>query len=281
MAFPLVDSLRSSFYAKREDRTEAFVGVGNFQRLFSVTPYKERLPNALKNNFIFFAVHMLVQNPVALLLATLLSARRLKGAAIYRTLIFAPTTLSVVIIGFIWTLMLNPLWGIVNDALRWVGLGAYIHPWLGDPSTALLTVSLVSVWQFVGLPMILFLAALVSIPDELIDAALVDGASGWHAFWHIKFPLIIPTIGVVAILTFVGNFNAFDLIYTMQGELTPPQYGTDILGTFFYRTTFGTQSNILPDPAMGTTIATVMFLIILSGVVLYMFTFQRRQLDIF
>jgi raffinose/stachyose/melibiose transport system permease protein len=186
-----------------------------------------------------------------------------------------PTVLSVVIIGFIWQLILNPLWGVAGSILKAVQLGFLFKPWLGLPQTALVTVSLISVWQFVGIPMILFYTALIGIPEELIEAARVDGASAWATFWRIKFPLILPTIGIVGVLTFVGNFNAFDLIYTMKGALAGPNFSTDIMGTFFYRTFFGQQLQ-LGNPAMGATVAAMMFLIILAGVLIYMFLWQRR-----
>jgi raffinose/stachyose/melibiose transport system permease protein len=159
--------------------------------------------------------------------------------------------------------------------LKAVGLGFLYGPWLGLESTALITVSLISVWQFLGIPMILFYTSLIAIPDELIEAARVDGASGWQTFWNIKFPLILPTVGVVSILTFVGNFNAFDLIYTMKGALAGPNFSTDIMGTLFYRTFFGQQLQ-LGNPTMGATVATMMFLIILAGVLIYTFLYQRR-----
>jgi raffinose/stachyose/melibiose transport system permease protein len=131
------------------------------------------------------------------------------------------------------------------------------------------------VWQFVGIPMLLFYAALIGIPDELVEAARVDGANGWQIFWRIKFPLILPTVGIVGILTFVGNFNAFDLIYTIKGALAGPNFATDIMGTLFYRTFFGQQLQ-LGNPTMGATVAAMMFLIILSGVLIYMVLWQRR-----
>src|SRR5918997_6477524 len=140
--------------------------------------------NAFTNNLIFFVIHMVVQNGIGLGLAMLLSLPRLTGGSVYRTLLFLPTMLSVVIIGFIWQLMLNPLWGIAESLLGAVGLKHLFGPWLGQESTALLTVSLISVWQFVGIPMMLIYAALLNIPDDLIDAATVDGANQWHVFWY-------------------------------------------------------------------------------------------------
>jgi raffinose/stachyose/melibiose transport system permease protein len=277
LAWPLLDSLRLSLFATNPDGSLTWVGLRNFDRLFNDARYSERLFGAIVNNFHFFAIFMLVQNPVALLLAALLSSKNLKGAAIYRTLIFSPTTLSVVIIGWIWTLMLNPLWGIINNIFKGLGLESAIprEGWLGSPALALTVVALVGVWQYVGLPMILFLASLLRIDEELIEAAHVDGANAWTVFWRIKFPLILPTAGIVTILTFVGNFSSFENVFVMQGSAAGPEYRTDLLGTFFYRTTFG-NLGILPNLSMGTTIATVMFLIILTGVVLYLFVLQRR-----
>ena len=123
--------------------------------------------------------------------------------------------------------------------------------------------------------MMLFYAALISIPEELVEAARVDGASYFTVFWRIKFPLILPTVGIVTILTYVGNFNAFDLIYTARAPWRAQAYATDILGTFFYRTFFGFQLQ-LGNPTMGATVATMMFLIILAGVLIYLLLWQGR-----
>ena len=275
MVYPLLDSLRLSLYAPGPDRSEVFVGFANYVQLTTDPVYAPYLRNAIVNNFLFFAVHMLVQNPLGLLLAVLLSARVTRFKALFRTVLFLPTVLSVVLIGFIWRLILSPIWGVSKDALTLVGLGHLDRPWLGLEGTALVTLSLVSVWQWVGIPMLLFLAALVGIPDELKEAARVDGANAAQVFWRIEFPLILPTVGIVAVLTFVANFNAFDLIYTTQRALAGPNYATDILGTLFFRTFFGVQ--LQPgNPTMGAAVAGVMFLLILAGVLLYLFAYQRR-----
>jgi raffinose/stachyose/melibiose transport system permease protein len=259
MVYPLLDSLRLSLY----DDAGAFVGLDNFDTLFNNALWSEKFWNALKNNFIFFGFHMLVQNPVGLLLAALLTAQGVRGQNIYRTAIFIPTTLSVVIVGFIWRQILSPLWGIVDT------------PLLGEANTVLPTLSLMSVWQFVGMPMIFFYAVLVSIPSSLIEAARVDGASAWKVFWQITFPLVLPMLGIITIVTFVANFNAFDLIFTVKGALAGPDFSADILGTLFYRSFFGNQLSA-GSPAMGATVASAMFLIILLGVLVYTFVWQRR-----
>ena len=240
MIVPLFGTLNLSLFNQTPERTSEFVGLANFQTLFGDPRWSRAFWNALGNNAWFFVVHMLVQNPIGILLAALLSSPRLRMAAFYRTAIFIPTILSFVIVGFVWKLILSPIWGIAP-----------------------------------GIPMMLIYAALLSIPDEVLEAAEMDGITGMSQFWKIKLPLILPSIGIISILTFVGNFNAFDLIYVAQGALAGPDFSTDILGTFLYRTFFGFQLQ-LGDPHMGATIATAMFGIILIGVCIYLFGIQTR-----
>ena len=275
MIYPLISTIVLSAYAGDKAGGTHFVGLGNFAKLLGESVWSKPFWNATRNNLVFFVIHMLVQNPIGIALAGLLSLPGLKMKSLYRTLIFLPTMLSVVIIGFAWNLILSPLWGVAEGALKAVGLGSLFAPWLGLPATALITLALISVWQFVGIPMMLIYAALLNIPEELIDASRVDGLGPLRIFLHIKLPLILPTIGLVSVLTFVGNFNAFDLIYSVKGALAGPNFATDILGTFFYRTFFGNQLQ-LGDPSMGATVATVMFLMVLAGVSFYLVVLQRR-----
>jgi raffinose/stachyose/melibiose transport system permease protein len=274
--YPLIATMALSTYTTDSAGTYSFVGLANFVTLLADAVWSKPFWNAAWNNLVFFAVHMAVQNPIGIALAGLLSLPGLKLKSLYRTIIFLPTMLSVVIVGFSWNLILSPLWGVAEGALKAVGLGSLFAPWLGLPSTALVTLSLISVWQFVGIPMMLIYAALLNIPEELTDAARVDGLGQFRIFWHIKLPLVLPTIGLVSILTFVGNFNAFDLIYSVKGALAGPNFASDILGTFFYRTFFGFQLQ-LGNPTMGAAVATVMFFIILVGVCFYLFFIQRRM----
>jgi raffinose/stachyose/melibiose transport system permease protein len=273
--YPLIATMGLSTYTTDSSGAYHFLGFANFGTLLLDPDWSVHFWNAAKNNLIFFIVHMLVQNPIGIVLAGLLSLPGLKLKGLYRTLIFLPTMLSVVIVGFSWNLILSPLWGVAEGALKAVGLGSLFAPWLGLPSTALVTLALISVWQFVGIPLMLIYAALLNIPDELVDAARVDGLGQFRIFWHIKLPLVLPTIGLISVLTFVGNFNAFDLIYSVKGALAGPNFASDILGTYFYRTFFGNQLQ-LGNPTMGATVATVMFFIILVGVCLYLFIVQRR-----
>ena len=275
MILPLIETLRLSFY-NTVDGDSAFVGLANYRVLFGDARWASDFWNALTNNLIFFVIHMCVQNPIGIALAALLSTSKLRFAAFYRTAIFLPTLLSFVIVGFIWKLILSPIWGVAPWLMSLAGAKWMFAPWLGQSGPALIAVSLISVWQYVGIPMMLIYAALLSIPDDVIEAAEIDGVTGFAQFFKIQLPLILPTIGIISILTFVGNFNAFDLIYAVQGAIAGPDGSTDILGTLLYRTFFGFQTQV-GDRHLGATIATLMFFIILAGVALYLFGIQRRM----
>ncbi len=278
MAAPLLDSMRLSLYTGKGYTPTEFVGLQNYIDLFTNPLWKDRFFGALKNTFTFFSIHMIIQNSLGLFFASLLSAD-FKGRNFFRTIIFAPATLSVLVTGFLWTLILNPHWGAINQALKAIGLDSWAKPWLGDENLALITISLTSVWQWVGMPTVLFLAGLLGIPNDLIEAARVDGASSWQIFWRIKFPLLKPVIGVVAILTFVDNFNAFDVIFAMAGARGEPGYATDLLATFFYRTGIAGEHPVgIPNMGMGAAIATVTFTILMTGVLLWLYT-SRKHTD--
>ena len=283
MIYPLFDTIRISLYTQNImgeniDNTgsvRTFIGLRNYHDLLFNDTWSWHFWNALKNNTYFFLLHVSVQTPVGLLIAAFLSSRELKFKNTYRTLIFLPAMMSIVIVGYLFNLILSPLWGIPQTILGTVGLEDLVQPWLGLKGPALITISLISIWQFVGIPMMLFYAALLNIPDEILDAAKIDGSSPISTFWRIKFPLILPTVGLMCILTYVGNYNAFDLIFAMKSLYAGPEYSTDLMGTFFYRTFFGFQMQ-LGNPTMGATVASTTFGIILVGVLIYLFAFQRR-----
>ncbi|RPI28048.1 MAG: sugar ABC transporter permease [Chloroflexota bacterium] len=280
MAAPLFDSLRLSLYTGEGYTPTKFVGLGNYIELFTNPLWRERFFGAVQHTFLFFGIHMLVQNTLGLLFAALLSGE-FKGRNVYRTIIFAPATLSVLVTGFLWTLILNPNWGALNLILNKVGLTFLALPWLGEEKLALIVISLTSAWQWVGMPTVMFLAGLMGISDELIEAARVDGASEWTTFWRIKFPLLRPVVGIVAILTFVDNFNAFDVIYAMAGARGEPGYSTDLLATLFYRTGIAGEHPVgIPNMGMGASIATMIFFILMSGVLLWLYISRRNVNEI-
>ena len=267
---PMVHSLWTSLLS----RSGSFVGLENYEALLGGGEPTTRFWAALRHNVRFFVIHMVFQNGLGLGLAALLTSKALKGGHVYRTLIFLPALLSPVIVGFIWKLILNPIWNVRAAVMEPIGLGRWARtPLLNDQDTVLNTIALISVWQFTGIAMILFYTALIRIPDAFVEAAKLDGASTWQIFRHVKLPLIRPTIGVVTILTFLGNFNSFDLVFTIKGADAGPDFASDLLGTLYYRTSFGQSGGA--DLTAGATVGGATFVIILLGSLVY-FGWQSR-----
>ena len=260
---PLILSVIMSFF-DTDNGTRLFVGIANYVYLFTHPVTSARFWNALANNFEYFVIHLIVELPIGLLLAALMTSgvlRRSEG--VYRTLLFIPATLSVVITAFVWRLIINPLWGLVG------------YPLLGMEVTAMPTISLIAVWQYFGIPMVFLYSALLAVPQDIVEAARLDGAGSWRIFWGIKFPLIAPQFGLIVILTYIWTFNGFDIVFTLKGSAPGPNYSTDILGTFFYRTFFGSSGQVA-DLDLGAAVATVIFTLILVVTAIYFLTVQRR-----
>jgi len=266
MAWPLMDSLRLSLYTGSAGLGRSFVGLDNFKRLFTVEQYAERYRGAFANTVVFFVIHMTVQNCLGIFFAVLLTNKAMKGRQIYQAVIFLPTTLAVLVTGYLWKLLLNPVWS--GPFLQSLKLGFLARPWLGDRNTALLCVSLVSCWQWMGIPVMMFVAALRGISEDYIEAADIEGASNVQIFWRIKLPLVKPVAGMIAILTFVNNFNAFDVAFSMTNVNGAPNYATDLIGTLFYRVGIAGQHPVgIPDPGLGAAIATITFFVLCVGVI--------------
>ncbi len=263
MAYPLIDSIRISFYSGTTSTTRVFAGFDNYVRLFTDQEMSARFWGAFGNTWWFFAIHMLVQNVLGMLFAVTLTNRTMRGRSVYQTIIFMPVTLAILVTGYLWKLMLNPVWN--AETLNALGLGSLSKPYLGDQSSALTAISLVSCWQWVGIPTMMFVAGLQGVSDDLMEASSIEGANSWHQFWKIKLPLIIPVVGMIAILTFVNNFNAFDAVFAMEGLNGAPDYSTDLIGTLFYRTGLAGKHPVsIPDPGLGSAISTVVFLMLIA-----------------
>ena len=278
MAYPMLDSVRLSLYEGTAGVRE-FVGFANYVRLFTDEVVSARFWNAFKNNWVFFGYHMLLQNALGILFAAILTNRTMKGRSVYQTLIFIPCTVAVLVTGYLFKIMMNPQWS--KAPLEKIGLGFLVHSpqgWLGDPGTALSAVSLVSVWQWVGIPTMMFVAAFQSIDDDLIEAASIEGATPWQQFTRIRIPMIVPVIGMVAIMTFVANFNAFDVVFSMETLDGAPNYSTDLIGTLFYRYGVAGQHPVgIPEPGVGSAISTSIFFMLLCGVIPVLVKTQGKE----
>lgn len=266
MAYPLVSSLSYSLFEWDGFLRKGFAGLKNFVTVLTRWPYNERFWSAISHNAYFFIVTFLIQTTLGLFVAVLLAQKR-RGFAFFQTAYFLPYTLSLVVVGFLWRMLLNPTWGALAQGLKRVGLAEAVQPWLGQSSTALTAVVLVNAWSWLGFPILVFVAAVQAIPREFSEAAVVDGASAWQNFRFVTLPLLVPSLAMVTILTFIWDFNAFELVFVMQGASGSPAYATDLLATFFYRTAFGDPTTGGEPGQIGIAAAIGVLMLVIIGIV--------------
>jgi raffinose/stachyose/melibiose transport system permease protein len=188
-----------------------FAGAENYRRALTDTVFL----SAIRHNGIIIVLSIALQLPFALWLALILNTR-IRGRAILRLLFFAPFVVSEVITGVVWTLMLQPN-GLVDRTMDSAGLGFAVQQWLANPKVVLYTLFVVISWKYFGLHMILFLAGLQQIPNELGEAAAIDGATRLQTIRYVTLPLLGPTIRVSVFLSIIGSLQVFDLVWVMTG----------------------------------------------------------------
>ena len=276
MLIPIVNSMRLSFYTGTGLIPDEFIGFDNYIKLFTQYPFNERFWNAFWNNIKFFLMVTVYQNIFGFLAAVLLT-RGLKLSDFLRKISFVPTTLSILVVGFLFSMIFNPIWGIFNRMMTFAGLEAFIRPWLGDPKTALPILAFVVSWQFFGESIIFYTAGIDAIDREILEAARIDGAGLFQEVWHIILPTILPVVGIVTILIFVGDFTQFDVVYAMSTSMGNPGYSTDIFGSLFYRSAFSSPERGGWGMGMGATVATMMFVFVFIGVSLFLLFFNRKR----
>ena len=255
---PLFMSLFNSLFNWNQLLRGTFTGLGNFKKLFFTFPYNERFFNALKHNGIWFCCTMLIQNSLGLLFGYVLS-RKIAGHGAFKRIFFIPLLFSIVAVGFLWCIYLKSD-GLVNSFLNLLDLSSFRRAWLGDENTATFAIIATNIWRWVGFPSLVFLAAIDSIDQSCIEAAYIDGVSEMGLFWKIIFPLIIPSVTVITVLTVIGSLNVFEQIYTMTDLGGGPNYSTDTIGTLFYRTAFGSVDTGNPEIGIGSTIAVIIYI---------------------
>ncbi|MBN2617826.1 MAG: sugar ABC transporter permease [Spirochaetales bacterium] len=276
MLLPILNSMRYSLFSGDGLALNEFVGLDNYIKLFTEERYYSKFWNAFGNNIQFFIIVTLIQNILGFFMAVLLT-RTFKGSRFMRKISFLPTTLSVLVVGFIFKLILQPYPGVFDSVLKAIGLGKFILPWLGDPNSALVIVAVAVSWQFFGESVMFYASGIDGIDDSIIEAAKIDGATIWHEIFYIILPSVLPIVSIVTILIFIGDFTQFDIIYAMTSTKGDPGYSTDIFGSLFYRTTFSSAERGGWGTGMGATVATMMFIVVAIGVAGFLAFFNRRK----
>lgn len=236
---------------------ERFVGFDNYVRALTTPEFLR----AIGNNFFILVMSLLVQGPIAIGIALLLN-RSLRGRGALRLLIFVPYVLAEVIAGLSWKLLLQPN-GAVNAILEAVGLGALTRNWLADPGIALWTIFFILTWKYIGFAILLFLAGLQGVPDELAEAAQLDGASWWQIQRYITIPLLGPTIRIWAFLSIIGSLQVFDMVWVTVAP-TVRGMATETMATYMVQ-----QGQFAGQPGYGSAIAVILFVISLVVALVY------------
>lgn len=239
-----------------------FVGLGNFSAALADAGFR----NAIRNNLIFIAVSVFVQIPLIVVFALLISSvKRFKR--FYKTTVFLPAILSTSVIGILWGFMYNPEVGIVNHAVRLLGFDTIY--WLADPKWALPAILIVNAWQWMGFFIVLILAAILGIPQEIEDAAKIDGAGGLQRAIRVTVPLIMPVISVVIMLSIAGAMKVVDIVLVMTGG--GPAGATEVMASYMV-----TKAINYGEYGYGTALAILIFAMALLLTALYQLLFARR-----
>jgi len=274
IVYPLARSLWGSLFQWRGLRQLGFIGLYNFFRLFA-EPSLTRVAGALLHNAAWFAGIMLLQNALGLVLAYLLFLRN-RGSQLLQSVFFLPAILSPVIVGALWRLLLAPD-GPLDAAVRALGLTDAPLTVLGDSGWALWVLIAVDAWNWMGLPVLVFLAGFQAIPSEVFEAARLEGANAARILRSVALPLLLPAVSSLTTLTFINSFNQFDLVYVMEGVQGNPSYSTDTLVTYFYRLAFGAEGSAgITDIGLALALGSGLFLLLSVSTVAILRYFDRK-----
>ncbi|AIY11560.1 ABC transporter permease [Paenibacillus polymyxa] len=244
-----------------------FIGLANFVEIWN----SPRVHNALKNTLIMTISLVILENIAAIAMALMVDKIRwFKN--LFRSIFYFPTLLSGIVMGFVWAMILNYNFGVVNKILDTVGLGSWAVDWLGDPKYAMLSIILSTVWKGAGYYMIIYLAGLQGIPADLSEAASIDGANGWQQFRYITFPLLAGSMTVCMVLSMISALKIFDQIAVMTDG--GPGFATETLTYIIYKVGFGELRQ-----GFGTALAMVLFVIILIITVIQVKILRKREVQ--
>lgn len=249
---PVFLAIYFSFFNFRSINYMTFIGLTNYKQLFQDV----NMWQSLKNNFFLVFVCLIGQIGIAFLLANMLNSRLVgrRLGTFYRTVIYFPVTLSAVVIGYVWTMIYDYNYGLLNYVLQLLGHADAVKPWLADNSTVMLCVSIPMIWQYVGFHLVILLSALTAINPEVHEMAELDGASGFRKAISITFPMIKNTLMICVYLCISANMKAFDHIMAMtQGG---PGHSSMVVSYYAYKVSFE-QNNI----GYGNTISVAIMVV--------------------
>jgi len=249
--FSLLYNVYMGFHSWKGFGDPTFVGLANYVDIFTDKLFR----GALTHNFIFMVVALFIMTVFGLFLAIILDSG-FPYADFFRALLFLPVIIPTVVVGLVWTRIFSTQGGLLNQFLELLNLVNLQNDWLGNPKTALAAVLVVWVWRHLGYSVIMFSAGLLGIPDDLKDAAALDGASPWQTVWRVIIPLLRSVIMIVAVLYAIFAFKVFTLVFIMTGG--GPYNATEVVNTYMYDRVFR-----FFEMGIGSSIANLVILILL------------------
>ncbi|MFC5468493.1 carbohydrate ABC transporter permease [Cohnella suwonensis] len=203
-----------------------FIGLDNFTSFFE----EPSLSIGFKNTFVYAVVTCVLKVVLGLLLGVFLTSK-IKTKGYLRSVVFFPTLVSTIAVGIAFGMMMHPTTGLINTSLGWFGIEG--PDWLGNTKLALLSVAFVDVWKGVGFATVIYIAGIMSIPEEYYEALQIDGGNAWNKFWSIIVPLSRSATNAVIVLAFIGGLRSFDLIWAMTRG--GPGFATDVIASIIYK----------------------------------------------
>ena len=268
MVFPLGFSLYMAFQKWDLFTPAKFVGWANFHQLLTGDPL---FAIALRNTVVLTVGTTVPTVVISLIVAAVLN-RKLKGIGVFRTILFLPLAVSSVVMAMVWRFVFDTSNGLFNIMLGWIGIGPV--PWLVDPKWAMFSVCLVSIWKSVPFATAILLAAMQGIPDDLYEAAKMDGAGEVRRFFAITVPLILSALSFVVVISIINSFQAFDQVYVLTGAHGGPATSTYVFGIMLIQNAFD-----FTDIGYASALAWVMFAILLVITFLQLRFSRRNSLE--
>lgn len=229
-----------------------FVGFSNYKRMFSDRVFWI----CIRNMFIYLVQGVLIQGPIAFLLAMFIS-KKIRGLRAFKFAFFLPVIIPMTAVAIMWKFILNPNWGLINDMIRILNPD-FNMDFLGNPNIAMYSVVLVSAWVYIGLNMVIFSAGMTAIPEELYESGELDGATGMKKIFYITLPMMKESLKVYVILMITGTLKTFDLVFVMTKG--GPNEATQVPAVNMYLQTFSYGKF-----GYGATIATFILVVGLIG----------------
>lgn len=262
--YPLLKGIGMSFTDWDGIGKADFIGFKNFVDFFS----DDRAISDIKNTVLFAAGSAIFLNVVGLIYALLMNSY-FKGKGIARMIIYLPAVISPLIMGYIWYMLLQPERGFIFHVLDIIGKSSWLGNWLGGYSSAMAVLIAVNVWQYAGMTMVVYLAGLQGIPEELYESARIDGAGYFSSLKHITMPMLLPAIRINVVTNIIGSLSVFDVVMALtEGG---PGYSTETLSIYIMRMCYGDKTGY------STAVAVITFFIILVPVLISMKLTREKE----